>query len=239
MFSKSANYYDEIYAAMDKDYSAEAKKIHGLIQKHKKSGGQRLLDAACGTGIHANLLNQHYHVEGLDLDSKMLAVARKKYPGIKFHLGDMLDFNLNRKIDAITCLFSSIGYVRTKANLAKAIQNMAGHLLPGGVLLVEPWFSSEQWNTGYIHMVVLNRDDLKIVRMSRSSRRGNVSILEFQYLIGNSKGIEHSIETHKLGLFSSEDYLGAFKSAGLKTTYDTKGLDGRGLYIGIKPLDKK
>ncbi len=235
MFSKSAKYYDEIYASMEKDYSAETKKLIRLIQKHKKTGGHKLLDVACGTGMHSNFLNQHYHVEGLDLDSKMLSVARKKYPGIKFHHGDMLDFNLNRKFDIVTCLFSSIGYVRTKSNLAKAIRNMAGHLLPGGVLLVEPWFSSEQWNVGHTHMLYVNRDDLKIARMSRGSRRGNISIVEFQYLIGTPKGIEHSTEIHKLGLFSNKDYLAAFESAGLNTTHDAKGLDGRGLYIGVKP----
>jgi ubiquinone/menaquinone biosynthesis C-methylase UbiE len=235
MFSKSAKYYDEIYAFMDKDYSAETKKLQKFIQKHKQSGGGNLLDVACGTGTHSNLLNQYYHVEGLDLDTKMLAVARRKYPGIKFHHGDMMDFSLNRKFDIITCLFSSIGYVRTKSYLAKAIRNMAGHLLPGGVLLVEPWFSAEQWNVGRVYMTSVNHDDLKIIRMSRSSRRGNISIIEFQYLIGTSKKIEHSIEIHKLGLFSNQDYLNAFEAAGLKTTHDAKGLDGRGLYIGGKP----
>ena len=237
MFSKSANYYDDIYASIGKDYSVETKKLQKFIQKHKKSGGYKLLDVACGTGTHANLLNQHYHVEGIDLDSKMLFIARKKYPGFKFHNGDMLDFNLNRNFDVITCLFSSIGYVRTKSNLAKAIRNMAGHLLPGGVLLVEPWFSSEQWNVGHIHMTVVNRDDLKIARMSRSSRRGNISMIEFQYLIGTSKKIEYTTETHKLGLFSDKDYLDAFETAGLKTTHDAKGLDGRGLYIGTKSVE--
>jgi ubiquinone/menaquinone biosynthesis C-methylase UbiE len=239
MFSKSAKYYDEIYGSMDKDYSAETEKIRKFILKYKKSNGQKLLDVACGTGMHANYLNQHYHVEGLDLDSKMLSVARKKYPSIKFHYGDMVDFNLKRQFDIITCLFSSIGYARTKVRLQKAIKNMAEHLLPGGVLLVEPWFSKEQWMVGRIHLVTVNHNDLKIIRMSRGSRRGNVSILEFQYLIGDSKKIEHTAEIHKLGLFSERDYLDAFKSAGLKAIHDARGLDGRGLYIGQKPISKQ
>jgi len=239
MFLKSAKYYDEIYASMDKNYSTEATKAHKFIQKHKKSSGHKLLDVACGTGMHANLLNQHYHVEGLDLDTKMLSIARKKYSSIKFYQGDMVDFSLNRQFDVITCLFSSIGYVRTKPRLRKTIQNMGQHLVPGGVLLVEPWFSKEQWNVGRVSMISVNHDDLKIVRMSRGSSRGNVSIIEFQYLIGNSKRIEHSTEIHQLGLFSEKDYLDAFKSAELKVIHDAKGLDGRGLYIGLKPLTKQ
>jgi hypothetical protein len=46
VFSKSAKYYDEIYASVDKDYSAEARKTHQLIQKHKQTEDSRLLDVA-------------------------------------------------------------------------------------------------------------------------------------------------------------------------------------------------
>ena len=141
MFSKSAQYYDEIYASIDKDYSVEADKVHKLIQKYKQSKGRLLLDVACGTGAHAGPLNKHYKVEGLDLDAKMLSVARKKHPKITFHQGDMTNFDLGRQFDVIVCLFSSIGYVRTKSGLQKAIKTMDRHLLPGGVLLIEPWFT--------------------------------------------------------------------------------------------------
>ena len=235
MFSKSAKYYDEIYAAMGKDYSAEAEKVRGFIQAHKKSDGNRLLDVACGTGMHANLLSQFYKVEGLDLDAKMLSVARRKYPAIRFHRGDMLDFELKHQFDAIVCLFSSIGYVKTKSRLQKTIKNMTQHLVPGGVLLIEPWFAPDQWNVGRVFTASVDQPELKIVRMSRSARRGYVSILEFRYLIGTSKGIEHCQEIHELGLFTHEEYLGAFQAAGLKVSHDAEGLDGRGLYIGLKP----
>src|ERR1044071_5062815 len=96
MFSKSAQYYDEIYSSIDKDYPAEAAQVHAFIQKYKQSKGKHLLDVACGTGFHASLLSKYYQVEGLDLDSKMLAVAKKNYPKIHFHSGDMTDFDLKR-----------------------------------------------------------------------------------------------------------------------------------------------
>src|SRR5215211_6847850 len=168
MFSKSAQYYDEIYASIDKNYAAEAEKAHRIIQEYKQTSGTSLLDVACGTGFHASLLSKHYQVEGLDLDRKMLAVAKKKHPKIRFHHGDMTDFDLKRQFDAIVCLFSSIGYVKTKSRLQKAIQNLGRHLLPGGVLLVEPWFTPEQWYPGRASMTQVDKPDLKIVRMSYS-----------------------------------------------------------------------
>jgi len=236
MFSKSAQYYDEIYASIDKDYAAETSKTYAFIQKYKQSKGKLLLDVACGTGLHASLLSKYYQVEGLDLDGKMLAVAKKKHPKIRFHQGDMTDFDLNRQFDVIVCLFSSIGYVKTKARLQKAIKTMSGHLLPGGVLLVEPWFTPEQWHPGRASMTQVNKPELKIVRMSYSGQKGKISTIEFQYLIGTSKGIEHSFEIHELGLFTHKEHMDAFKAAKFDVTYDAEGLDGRGLYIGLKPM---
>jgi SAM-dependent methyltransferase len=237
MFSKSAKYYDEIYASIDKDYEAEAGKLLGFIRDHCRSSGRYLLDVGCGTGIHAGFLSGHYQVEGLDLDPKMLAIAKKKHPGIPFHRGDMVDFDLGRRFDVIVCLFSSIGYVKTGPRLREAIRNMARHLLPGGVLLVEPWFTPGQWHPGRASMTRVDKDDLKIVRMSYSRQRGRLSFIDFEYLIGTSRGIEHYTEVHALGLFTRREYLEAFKAAGLKTTHDREGLDGRGLYIATQPMD--
>jgi len=239
MYSKSAKYYDDVYASVGKDYPTEALKVRRFIKKYKRSTGNRLLDIGCGTGIHANLLSKHFHVEGMDIDPKMLAVARRKYPAIRFQQGDMVDFKLGRKFDVIVCLFSAIGYVKTKARLQKTIKNMQKHLLPGGVMLVEPWFAPNQWHEGRIFATQVNKPGLKIVRMSRSSQKGSISIIEFQYLIGTPKGIERDTEFLELGLFTKKEYLDAFHSAELKVVHDPHGLDGRGLYIGIKPLDGK
>jgi len=236
MFSKSAQYYDEIYGAADKDYEAEVTLAHKLIQKYKHTDGNTLLEVACGTGVHAALFNKRYKVEGIDLDTNMLKVAQKKHPKIRFHQGDMVSFDLGHQFDIITCLFSSIGYVKTKSNLRKAIKNMGNHLLPGGVLLIEPWFTPEQWNPGRVFTIQVDKPNLKIVRMSRSGQRGKISLLEFQYLFGTSKGIEHKIEHHELGLFSHDEYLEAFKAAGLIVAHNKKGLEGRGLYIGMKAV---
>lgn len=236
MFSKSQRFYDALYEALGKDYSKEALLAHNFIRKYCLSRGVNLLDVACGTGAHAEFLAKQYKVEGMDLDAEMVAIAREKFPKIRFFQGSMIDFNLVRRFDAITCLFSSIGYVRTKANLRKAVKAMARHLREGGVLLIEPWYSPEQWDTSHPHSLHADSQDLKITRMSLGGKRGNISTLDFHYLVGTIDGIEYFTEHHELGLFSHADYLHAFRSAGLDVFHDKKGLDGRGLYIGRKPL---
>jgi len=234
LFSKSAKYYNAIYAAIGKDYAQEARKVHEFIQAHKRSPGDNLLEVACGTGAHAMFLREYYQLEGLDLDGEMLAVARENLPGIPFHQADMADFDLGREFDVLTCLFSSIGYVRTVPRMEQAIATMERHLLPGGVLLVEPWFTPDQWKQGLVSALHVDEPDLKITRMSISESQGRLSFFVFHYLVGTPEGITYFTERHELGLFTQEEYLQAFHSAGLEVSHDPEGLDGRGLYIGLK-----
>ncbi len=235
MFSKSAEIYDAVYLGMGKDYAAEAEKIHALVKRHKKTRGNLLLDVACGTGLHIEQLRRDYQVEGLDLDPAMLKIARRRLPGLAFHQADMLEFKLRRKFDVITCLFSSIGYMKTRARLNQAIANMAAHLRPGGVLVVEPWFTPETWETDGPHATFVDQPDLKIIRMNLSGLGGKISILNFHYMVGTPKGINYFSERHELGLFTHAEYQTAFQRAGLDVRHDREGIYGRGLYIGIKP----
>jgi SAM-dependent methyltransferase len=146
----------------------------------------------------------------------------------------MAEFDLGKGFDAITCLFSSIGYVKTKKRLQQAIQNMSRHLLPGGVLMVEPWFTPDQFTVGKVFALFVDQPDLKVSRMSIGEVDDRLSILIFHYTVGTPQGIEYFTERHELGLFTHEEYLEAFHKAKLEVIHDPEGLDGRGLYIGLK-----
>lgn len=66
-------------------------------------------------------------------------------PNIPLHEADMRTFDLGRTFDVVTCLFSSIGYFTELDDMQAAIGNMASHLAPGGVLIVEPWIHPDGW----------------------------------------------------------------------------------------------
>jgi SAM-dependent methyltransferase len=226
VFSRSAALYDPLYATF-KDYPAEVERLRELIGERRT-----LLDVACGTGKHLELLRKHYDVAGVDLDPELLAIARERLPGVELHEGDMTDFDLGRRFDAVTCLFSSIGYVLTVERLHEAVSTMARHLEPAGLLVVEPWLRPEVWEEDHVSMLVVDEPRRKIVRMSRPGRRGNVSTIEFHYLVATPREVEHFVERHELGLFTDEEYRSAFAVAGLGVEYDADGLMGRGLYLG-------
>jgi ubiquinone/menaquinone biosynthesis C-methylase UbiE len=237
-FEKSAEYYDLIYDTIGKNYDKEARRIDQLIRTYKKSQGCELLDVACGTGRHIQSLRKYYSCEGLDLQPKLLALARKRNPRIMFHLGDMLTFNLRKQFDAITCLFSAIGYMQTVRELNRTIKNMARHLHSGGVLIVEPWLTPQRIIPGRIGVVFVNQPKLKLVRMNVVDLRRRLSIIEVHYLLGRPEGVKHFTELDKFGLFTHDEYLAAFRGAGLRVKYNREGLIGRGLYIGVKPTSE-
>ena len=230
MFTKSARFYDAIYAF--KDYEGEAARLQELIQAHVP-GAATLLDVACGTGHHLQYLQPHYTVEGLDLDAELLAIARDRCPGVPFQEGDMVDFDLGRTFDAVLCLFSAIGYVQTVDRLRQAVQAMARHLRPGGMLIVEPWLTPEVFDPGRLSAQLVDEPDLKIARMNTSWVEGTRCIIEFHYLAGTAEGFSYFTERHETGLFTHEEYLDAFRAAGLTVLYDPEGLMGRGLYTGL------
>ncbi len=101
----------------------------------------------------------------------------------------MTAFRLGRRFDAVTCLFSSIGYVGTEAGLRSAVAAMAAHLEPGGVLVVEPWLTPDVWVPNRPHLLTVDEPNLKIARMTISGREGRLAIMEFSYLVGTPDGV--------------------------------------------------
>ena len=229
-----APYYDLIYS--QKDYVKEATILKEIIERHKASSGIDLLDVGCGTGHHLKHLGDDFACTGLDINGEMLEIASKNIEGAEFIEADMTTMSLGRRFDVITCLFSSIGYAKTYQNLGKTLRNFANHLKPGGLLLIEPWFTEDVYSVGAPFMTTYEDDDIKIARLNVSMKEGNVSVFEMHYLIAERDvGVRHYVGRHELGLFDTERTLELMREAGFRASYTTEGTpSSRGLYIGIR-----
>lgn len=235
MFDRSAHVYDLLYSF--KDYEGEARDLVGLIRERNPSAGS-LLDVACGTGVHlAHLRASFPDVAGVDVVGGMLGVARARLPGVPLVVSDMRTFDLGRRFDAVTCLFSSVGYLPGADDLADAIERMAAHLAPGGVIVVDGWIRPDRWREpGGVHALAETGPDTAAARVTRSHRDGPKTILEMRYLIATLDGFETASETHALTLFTDEEYLAAFRRAGLQPEVvpGPMGAD-RDRYVAVAP----
>jgi SAM-dependent methyltransferase len=230
MFTKSAELYDAIYSTF-KDYVAEAAQIAGLL--HQVNPRCRtVLDVACGSGEHARLLAaKGFAVDGVDLDPVFVRIASQKHPAGRFFQGDMSDFHLSQRYDAVLCLFSSIGYLQTLDRVSRALTCFREHLAPGGVIVIEPWYGPGVLDP---KRVVRNTGEANGVRVSRVSRmdiEGRVCRLLFDYEITDGMGTRHESEVHELGLFTTPELMRAFRDIGLDADHDPKGLTDRGLFV--------
>ena len=231
MFSASAELYDLVYSQF-KDYEAETAELVATIRRvHPEA--RTVLDVACGTAEHARLLatKNGYEVDGLDLDPAFVRIAQQKLSRGSVYQDDMMSFELPRRYDVIMCLFSSIAYVRTLENVRRTLSRFRAHLAEGGIVLVEPWFAPGVLQPGRVMINTAESESVSVARMSHVEVEARLSRIRFEYLIGRSDGIEHAVETHELGLFTTEEMLECFERAGLSAEHDPKGPSGRGLFV--------
>jgi SAM-dependent methyltransferase len=230
MFNASAEYYDLIYSAF-KDYAAEVAQVTSLLRRLNPEC-RTVLDIGCGTGEHARRLGaEGFAVDGLDIEPAFVRIASLKHPAGRFVAADMSDFQLPDRYDALLCLFSSIGYLRTLDRVTRALTCFREHLAPGGVALVEPWFPPGVLDPGKQFTHAAEAGGVKVTRHSRTEIDGTLSRLLFEYEIDDHGAVQRMSEVHELGLFTTNEMMQAFAAAGLDVVHDSEGLIGRGLFI--------
>jgi SAM-dependent methyltransferase len=235
VFTESAELYDLIYGGF-KDYRAESAQVAGLLRSIQ-AGCRTVLDVGCGTGEHAHLLAEvhGFEVDGLDLSPDFLRIARAKHPAGRFYQADMSRFQLPQRYDAVLCLFSSIGYLKTLDRVAQALGCFRRHLAPEGVVVVEPWFPPGKMQSG-VHSERLGEGaGVKVRRVGTTEVDGRVSRVRFDYIIETRDGVRQATEIHELGLFTVDEMLAAFGEAGLSAEHEPEALTGRGLYVARIP----
>ena len=232
VYERSARAYDLMGAAA-RDYPAEADELARLV-KRRCPDAASLLDVACGTGSHLSNLRRHFtEVAGVDLSSRMLERAQRELPDVRLERGDMRSFGLQRRFDVVTCLASSIGYLLTIDDVHAAVANMADHVSAGGLLIVEPWIHPDQWRPGSRVADSANGDGMAVGRVSVSGLEGHVSTFDLHWTIASDDGVEQFVEPHRMGLYSIDQYLAAFETAGMAVEHHrSPQLFGRGLFIG-------
>ncbi|MDX6578658.1 MAG: demethylmenaquinone methyltransferase / 2-methoxy-6-polyprenyl,4-benzoquinol methylase [Gaiellales bacterium] len=131
MFDRIAPVYDLMNRVMTAGLDGRWRRLTAEAVVHK---GDRVLDAACGTGdlAIADLKAGASRVTGLDFSEAMLARARKKAP-LEWIQGDLLALPFaDATFDAATVGFGA----RNVADLQLALRELRRVLRPGGRLAI-------------------------------------------------------------------------------------------------------
>jgi SAM-dependent methyltransferase len=130
---KIAGVYDELYGRMFDN--------EGCVEfLRAKARGGHALELAIGTGrIAIPLKASGVQVHGIDISEEMVAKMRAK-PGaedIPVTMGDFADVDVQGRFELVYILFNTFFGLTTQDEQVRCFHNVAEHLTPDGVFVVE------------------------------------------------------------------------------------------------------
>ncbi len=108
---------------------------HGEAAFIASLGVHSVLDAGCGTGrVAMELARRGIDCVGVDLDERMLAVARRAAPQLRWIEADLAGLDLDRRFAAVVLAGNVLLFV-TPGTEAAVLERMTAHLEPSGLLV--------------------------------------------------------------------------------------------------------
>lgn len=138
MYNNFALLYDELMD--DVDYKSWYLYIEKTFDKFNKKP-EKVLEMACGTGnLSYYLAKGGYDLTCFDISSEMLSMAYNKlnpFKNVSLLNQNMIDFNINKKFDAIISICDSINYIIDKDDLLNVFKNVKNHLNKDGIFIFD------------------------------------------------------------------------------------------------------
>lgn len=138
MYDDFAYLYDELMN--DFDYEQWFEYIKDIFHKYNKAPVD-ILEMACGTGNLSYYIGKEgYKLTCFDLSEEMLSIAYdklKRFKNVKILRQNMIDFNINKKFDAIISICDSINYILDKEDLLATFIHVHNHLKDDGIFIFD------------------------------------------------------------------------------------------------------
>lgn len=159
-------YYDILYG-WDRDL--EARFYHSAFAHHGLAPGGRILELCCGTGqIGLRLAGMGWQLTGLDIRSPMLEFMEQRAheSDLTVHLmeGDMRNF-ASFLFDGVYCPANSFRLLHQYDEMQAHLRSVANNLRPGGVYVLDMYFSLESQVGGEMEEWTQRRDEIEVASL--------------------------------------------------------------------------
>jgi predicted TPR repeat methyltransferase len=205
-FNLYSQYYDLIYH--DKTYLEEVEYICGEIDQTNLNA-KSILELGCGSGGHAHFLSQKgFQITGIDQSESMIQQARKKeIPNFNAEVGNIIDFELNKKFDVAISLFHVLSYLTQNEDLSSCFQSVNRHLNLNGTFIFDVWFTPAVYHLKpESRLKSFENNDILVERSSKSvmDLQNNTIDVHFDIQINQKNSGEHAFlqENHMMRHFS-------------------------------------
>ncbi len=102
--------------------------------------GARVLDLGCGNGrLYGALEGRDVDYLGIDHNSKLLDLARTRYPKARFELADMIDLRLPEDAFDVAFCIAAFHHIPGKLARRHLVDTVHRALKPDGVLVLTVW----------------------------------------------------------------------------------------------------
>lgn len=128
VYDNIAHLYDEALWS-DMPYNEEMDVFVSLLK------GKDVLDIGCAMGSFTKYISDKgFIVDGIDISSKLIDIAKSKVPRVNFQVMNMLDMNINKLYDGIMFINSTIHI--EKKNMLPLLKNVSNMLKEHGVIFM-------------------------------------------------------------------------------------------------------
>lgn len=165
-FDPAASFEERVAATYDDVLRGdEAETVEFLAAR---AGTGPVLELAIGTGrIALPLAERGFQVDGIELSPAMVARLRAKPGGdrIRVTIGDYADVAVDGEYSSIYVVFNTIYNLLTQDDQVRCFQNVAAHLTPDGVFIIEaemptPYYCSD--GRQYVHAERVEVDSITL-----------------------------------------------------------------------------
>lgn len=237
LYNQLSKYLDASYRRT-KNYQQE---VDFILRRVGNTPGRKILiDVACGTGGHAELLSKAgFEVYAVDLSSAMLRLLKRNLPHAKVFKQDMRNLQTPVQADLLICMYNSINYNYSYTELSATLQRFFDHLKPGGVLIFDTAFMKHTWKPGAFSVETLTTPEFDLARVNKSFKKRSFGIVDIVYII-IEKGRKKIVETqNQIFLPDQKRILTLMKQIGFKPKVyfdfsDTKRSGTVWLFVGRK-----